>query len=360
MEIEKRVNRILEKYDICDTCLGRQFHSLYPNKSNREIGEFLKSKFPEYKKRGQCYLCNDIFENLDSYIRRIERKLKEYEFNSFLIGSEFSGELISKEEKFWEEQGVDFCEAIKSNFNREIGIKLKNSLGKKIDFENPDLMIIIKVGENKIKLQISPLYVEGGYKKILPRREIQKIIERAFLRKSRAKKVIFYSVGRLEKKVITSCYRPFLLKLKSPVKRRLNLKEIEEKINQNKSIKIGKLKYSGKEKIDDFKKKFLISYSIVLEFKDLREKNRKQMERELSNLKNRRIYQNLKGKVRRPKINKVRVRWKRKKLILFLQTTEEFSISDFIDKSKPNLKNIIGEKFKVKEICIRNYKKLRK
>jgi len=354
MELEKKVKKILENYNLCDTCLGRQFHELYPKKSNREIGKELRKKL-KYKNIGKCYLCNNIFGKLNKYVEKILKKLKGYEFKTFLIGSIFPEDLISREEEFWEEYGVEFCEAIKTNFNREIGKKLKKLLKKNIEFENPDIMLIIDLKKNKIIMQVSSLYIKGEYKKILPKGKVQTIIEKILLKKSKSKRSIFYSAGRLEKEVIISCYRPFIIKLKSPIKRKLNLKEVRDLINKNKSLKVSSLKYVGKEELEELiNSKFLITYLIILKLKKLNEK--KEIKEKLHKLEGKKIHQNLKNKVRKLRIQKIKLKFEKNNLILELKVPSTFSINSFLNS---NLRDIIGN-FKIKKIIIKNYEKIKK
>ena len=359
MEIRKRVKSILKKHNICDTCLGRQFHNLYPKKTNMEIGRMLKSGF-NYKKDEECYFCGGFFENFEDNLRKIEEELKKYEFRTFLVGSEFPKELINREEKLWEENGVDLCEAIKTNLNREVGIALKERIKKDVEFRSPDIMVIVDLENNKTVIQSSPLYIKGRYKKILPKEKVQKIIEKAFLEKSKSQAVTFYSIGRLEENVVTNFYKPFVVKLKSPMKRELNLKDLEKKINKNEFIKVKGLEYSDKEEITEIKKKYLISYSAVLEFDKLNDEETNKILENLKKVKGKKIHQELKNKIRRPKLNKLKANFDNHKLILELESTEIFSINDFLEKSKPNLKDTIGKKFRVMEIVMDDCKKLKK
>ena len=358
MELENlksRVENLLKKYNLCDTCLGRQFHELYP-KNNEELGRKLR-KMCNYEKKGKCYLCNDIFVNIDKIVKKIKKKLENYEFKTFVIGSKFPEELISREEEVWEENGIEFCESIKTNFNKTVGTRLKKLLRKKIKFENPDIMIIVDLKTNKIDLQISPLYIEGNYKKILPKGKVQKIIEKILLKKSKAKKVVFYSIGRLEENVVTSCYRPFAVKLKNPIKRRLNLRKVKEEINKSKEIKVGKLKYSSQENVLELnRKEFIVTYFVVLKFKKIEKEEAKNIIKRLN--KKIKICQTIKNKVRKYTIRIRKVKFENNKLILVLETPKSFSINSFLKDSKPNLGEIINKEFKIKEIVIKKYRKL--
>ena len=349
MELEnlkKRVENLLKKYNLCDTCLGRQFHELYP-RSNEKLGRKLREMCGNLGKKGKCYLCNDIFSNIDEIIKKIRKKLENYEFRTFVVGSKFPGELISREEEIWEENGIELCESIKTNFNKTVGTRLKKILRKKIKFENPDIMIIVDLKDNKIDLQISPLYIEGSYKKILPKEKVQRIIENILMKKSKARGVAFYSIGRLEENVVTSCYRPFGIKLKNPIKRRLNLRKVKEEINKSKEIKLGKLKYSTREKILELKRiNFNVSYLLTLKLrKKLGKKEMEEIKKKLSKLKT--VSQTLKNKIRKNAIKIKKIKFENKKLVIFLEAPKNFSINSFLKDSEPNLQEIINEEFNV-------------
>ena len=369
MELIERVRKILEEYYICDECLGRQFHALLPKIPNREKGRILrkyaimdsvfKDKKTKFKKGETCCLCNNTFDKMDFYVDKVKKKIEKYEFSTMLIGSKIPAKLISDEEDFWEEEGVDFCEAIKSDFNREIGYRIRNLTNKKIEFENPDLMMIVNLDNNEIDLQISPLYIMGKYKKRLPKEKLQNIINDALVKNSKACEAVFYSIGRLEQNVTTSCYRPFVVMLKNPEKRKLDLKEIRKKINKLKSISVSDLDYSNRNEIDNMKnEKITATYSITLEVS--KKLDIKEAKKKLMKLKNKRVTQFLKQKTRNPYIRKINARVSGKNLIISMESTVGFSVNSFLEgKSKPNLKKLIGEHFKIKKIILKNYQTMK-
>jgi len=368
MDLAERVKEILEKYYICDECLGRQFHNIIPKIRNREKGRILRTfvlfsylhnkEEVKIKKEGECYLCKNMFNKIDFYLNEIKKRLKDYEYNSFLIGSKIPKELISREEEFWDENGVDFCEAMKSSFNREIGYRLRKETKKKIKFENPDIMIVVDPEKNEIDLQISPLYIKGSYKKKTKKGKVQKLIENTLVKKSSASESIFYSIGRLEQNVITSCYRPFIIMLKNPKKRKLGLKKIKQEINKSKSISVSNLSYSNKDSLDEMKnEKITASYLATLEFnKKFGKEEFKEIRKKLISLRNKRVLQFLKKKTRKPYIRRLKVKVSGRKLIIDVESTVGFSINSLL---KGKIKKLIGKDFKIKEIILKNYRKMK-
>ncbi len=362
----ERVVEILKKYDICDDCLGRQFHELNPKIPNKEKGEILRNyaiinstytgKKIEFKKNENCCLCNNIFSKIDFYVQKVKKELEKYEYETFLIGSKIPAELVSKEEDFWEENGVDLCEAIKSDFNRALGISVRKEINHRMRFENPDIMAVVDIENNKINLQISPLYIQGSYKKKTVKGKVQVSIESTLLKHTGGAEAIFYSIGRLEQNVITSCYRPFVIMLKNPKIRKPALTKMRGEINKLKFVSVSKLSSSDREDIDKLKnEKITASYRITIEFrKKFKDDEIKEIKKKLINLKNRRVLQFLKQKTRNPYIRRMNVKVSGKKFIIDIESTVGFSVNSFLDgKSKPNLTKLIGRDFKVKEIVLK-------
>ena len=365
----ERIVEILKKYDICDDCLGRQFHELNPKIPNREKGKILrnyaiinstyKEEKTEFKKNENCCLCNNIFSKIDFYVQEVKKELEKYEYETFLIGSKIPAELVSKEEDFWEENGVDLCEAIKSDFNRALGISVRKEINHRMRFENPDIMAVIDIENNKINLQISPLYIQGSYKKKTIKRKVQLSIENTLLKHTKATEAVFYSIGRLEQNVVTNCYRPFVIMLKNPKIRKLALTKMRGEINKLKFVSVSKLSSSNREDIDKLKnEKITASYRITIEFrKKFKEDEIKEVKKKLVDLKNRRVLQFLKQKTRNPYIRRMNVKVDGKKFTINVESTVGFSVNSFLDgKSKPNLTKLIGREFKVKEIVLKKYR----
>jgi tRNA pseudouridine synthase 10 len=287
--------------------------------------------------------------------------MKDYEYDTFLVGSIFPADTIANEEDFWEEHGIDSCESIKSNFNRSVGLKFREKTGKVIEFENPDIMAIIDVEKDEIILQIAPLYIKGGYKKLLPKSKVQKYIEGTLMEKTLGKEAIFFSVGRLEENTLTSTYRPFVLMIRSPQKRKLKLSKIRKEINERKSLQVSKLALSNKEGLDSMKSdKIAANFMIILNFESLTEDDKKEINEALKSLKRKRVIQILKQTVRKPYMRKVVPKFDGNKLNLEIETTVGFSVNSFLSgKSRPSVEKLISKKFEVESIILRRFKTMK-
>jgi len=316
--------KILEKYPLCNNCLGRQFALLAKGVSNYDRGFSLKLSLTmeahKLIKKGylelgvkilrilaengnfnyaltilnelgygaklnikSCYLCNNIFSKLDLLADRIIQKLSEYEFSSFLVGSRIPGEIAEKEDALKSEFNIDFGESFKSEFNRELGKKIQLLTGKEVDFSTPDIVIIVDLVNNKIEINPSPLFIYGRYRKLvrgIPQctwicsncrgvgcekcnftgkkypTSIQELIASPILEFTQGKCIVFHGAGRedVDARMLGNG-RPFIVEVKEPKKRFIDLKKLEERINENAKgmVEVLNLRFSNRQEIKKLK-----------------------------------------------------------------------------------------------------------
>ena len=186
------------------------------------------------------------------YKNRILKKLKKFEFNTFLIG------VISGEEK---------NNQVEKPFKKSLGKILEEKLGKKVDFKDPDILILIDLKNKKINYQIKPLYIFGRYQKVVSgipqtkwkrkkfKTSVQEEIGNPLLKITLGKNHSFHGCGREDIDVITSGNgRPFVIEIIDPKIRTFDFKKAQEEINKNsKLVKVKNLSPTNKEKIKEIK-----------------------------------------------------------------------------------------------------------
>jgi tRNA pseudouridine synthase 10 len=209
MDILEKALEMLEKYPLCDHCLGRQFALLGHNIENDERGRALKLALTlkahmavlSKEKNGvkilkilatngfsktavellqkmkkhvvgksipkMCFLCEDKFKILDEVAEKALRELDGYEYGSFLVGIELPVAVEEREDEFRAELGVCYGENMRNEFGRAIGKKIAEYSGKTVDYRKPDVVLLINPFTEKIRLQPNPLYIAGRYKKLV-------------------------------------------------------------------------------------------------------------------------------------------------------------------------------------------------
>ncbi|MCZ7361721.1 MAG: tRNA pseudouridine(54/55) synthase Pus10, partial [Candidatus Methanoperedens sp.] len=106
MTILDTARKILHEGPICDHCLGRQFAKLSTGLSNDRRGRAIKlvlamqasaDKDDELLEtlrktdENKCWVCNDLFTHLDTWVQRVDSSLSDYEYDNFLVGTKVTG-----------------------------------------------------------------------------------------------------------------------------------------------------------------------------------------------------------------------------------------------------------------------------
>lgn len=208
-----------------------------------------------------CYICGGTLtvENLDQIARASVDELKSYEFSSLLVGSKVPLPVREKEDKIRAEFGVTTGEDIKRNINREVGKRISDITGVEAAFHNPDVTVTVDLFAQKQMVESNPLFIGGRYRKLsrnLPQsvwicplclgrgcddcsgtgrkypESISEMIGLPSVAHFKASDFKFHAAGREDVDVaMLGSGRPFVLELKSPLKRRGDFGELEKEIN---------------------------------------------------------------------------------------------------------------------------------
>ncbi|MBD3213723.1 MAG: tRNA pseudouridine(54/55) synthase Pus10 [Candidatus Lokiarchaeota archaeon] len=331
MSIFEKVLEIYANRYLCKPCLGRMFSLLGTNTTNeerasslllsitmenhqkllsgttneREIAvrdlkilaqnanyatalKILKKEGIEFSQKNtelECYLCKNIFNNLEDYAQKAQKKLSDFEFDTLLVGTSPEAEIVNKEDKFKSKLQLIEAESFKSHFNREVGKILSEKLKKEPEFQYPDITIIYTVGYDScsIRLLIRSLFIYGRYKKLIRgipqtkwpcgkcngkgceecdftgkqyQTSVEELISPAFIRSAQAEGSKFHGAGREDIDVrMLGSGRPFVLELINPKVRSLDLEAIRRKVNSlnEGKVEINELRYSDKKEVVQLK-----------------------------------------------------------------------------------------------------------
>ena len=263
------VEEILQKTDgkICRHCFGRMLSKTIDGKDNPSRAESLNLDLNE----DECIICGNIFKKIDDKLfDKIYDKLDflKVEFDSFVVGSRIPKEIQQKDEKFIKSLNLD-VEPIKKEINRIIGKRLENELKKEVNFEKPDIIVNVNlIKEPKVRVQINPIFIEGKYNKLIrgiPQTKwpcgkckgrgceecnftgkqypcsVEELISEHILKATNGYEAKFHGAGREDIDVLMlGSGRPFVLEIKEPRIRKIDLSKLENEINE---INQGKTQY---------------------------------------------------------------------------------------------------------------------
>jgi tRNA pseudouridine synthase 10 len=273
MELDEQVNRILAYGEICDHCLGRFFGKRSFGLTNAERGhglrvaQALRENVPFKPHDGTCWICHDLFADLEMWAGRVVESLSGIEHSTFLIGTRVPPLMAESEELVWSDLGLDGPEPLKSEVNREVGKAVSAITGKEADLSRPDVVAILDLARGAVELEISPLFFRGRYRKLergIPQTRwpcrvcrgagcercgftgkmypdsVEELIGRTAAEAFGADDAILHGAGRedIDARMLGTG-RPFVMEMVAPRRRTVDLAALEEAVNAAAAGRVG-------------------------------------------------------------------------------------------------------------------------
>jgi tRNA pseudouridine synthase 10 len=290
--------KTIKKYQLCDNCVGRLFRELKKVDTNKKKGESIRNKLKIDKKISSidCWLCQGLIDEIPHFAHLISESLKNYEFNTFLVGSKVDEDIILKEKDLWDLIKSEDSESIKMEINREIGKILEKKLGKIVDFLTPEIMAVVDTAYDVVNLQIKSIFIYGRYKKLkrgIPQTKwfckfcrgigcracnykgklydtsVEELISKEAINLSKGTDESFHGSGREDiDALMLGNGRPFVLEIKNPKIRTIDLILYKKRTNEDSKgiIEINNLRLTNDEEIVRIKSsEFNKIYKIVVE-----------------------------------------------------------------------------------------------
>ena len=222
----------------------------------------LECKIVEAEK---CIYCNGILWRIEEFCRKILDDLKDYEFESFLVGTRLEGSLKALEEFLAEKYGLEAERSIRYQLNRELSLELQKA-GKITEFNKPDVTILFNPETMEFEYNIRSLYISGRYIKRVRNisqtrwtcskckgkgceecnfqgkkyyTSVEELIAEPCIEVLGGENAFLHGAGRedVDARMLGNG-RPFVLEIVKPKKRKVDLKELESLINDKASPKV--------------------------------------------------------------------------------------------------------------------------
>jgi tRNA pseudouridine synthase 10 len=300
----KVFTKLASKFILCDGCFGRQFSLLAPGIDKWELGHSIKTALflcalIQHEKNGKrgsfnllkalaksgfgpaiaylrdrcgavmevepCYICGtDIRQALEKTVVSVTERLKTVEVRTFKSGSSLSSSLIRREDEVKRTLKIPWGESIKNFINSYLDHEISKSLKISTDVDEPDVMFIVNPFNGDIKITLFPLYLRGRYRKLVkgisqtrkrgkdPLSSVEGMIASVLVPETGAADLTFHGAGREDvDALMLGNGRPFVIEVREPARRSLDLKALERKINEafQGKIEILGLKYASKKDI---------------------------------------------------------------------------------------------------------------
>ena len=243
-------NKIIKKYNLCDYCLGRLFTKQLRLSSNKILGKKLKNG---RESNHSCYICKNLFDNLDHFLKLMLDSSFDYKFRTFSIGTIIKPSIVDRDDALKSEFKLKGIDGIKSDITKELG-KLFSKKTKKIaNYIDPDIIFTVNLKEPSCNLRSKPIVISGRYTKskrgysqkqkscdncsgkgcrtcnfhgISEFNSVEGVISKLIFKKFGGTTTKFTWIGGEDKSsLVLGSGRPFIVKLQNPLKRKITLSD---------------------------------------------------------------------------------------------------------------------------------------
>ena len=247
-------NKIVKKYDLCDQCLGRLFSKQLHLSSNKLLGKKLKNG---YDSKNKCYVCKNLFYNLDHFLKLMLSSSFNYVFNTYGVGVMIKPSIVDRDDFLRSKYKLKGIDSVKTDITKELIKLFSKKTNKMIDPLDPEITFTLNLKDESCQLRSKSITVSGRYiksKRGIPQKQkscgncsgkgcricdfhgisefdsVEGIISKLFFKKFGGTTAKFTWIGGEDNSsLVLGNGRPFFVKIKNPFKRKIKL--FDEKFN---------------------------------------------------------------------------------------------------------------------------------
>ena len=157
-------NQILKKHELCDNCLGRLFSKQLHLSSNKLLGKKLKKNQNFTQK---CYICKNIFDNLNYFLKMMLDVSSDYSYNTFSVGTMVKPSIIDRDDYIRSKYKLKGIDGIKTDITKELGILFSRKTKNIVDNLNPEVIFTVNLKDESCQLRSKSVTLYGRYVKTL-------------------------------------------------------------------------------------------------------------------------------------------------------------------------------------------------
>ncbi|RAP52327.1 MAG: tRNA pseudouridine(54/55) synthase Pus10 [Methanosphaera sp. rholeuAM270] len=374
----------IDEYKLCSRCLSR-----------------ISRKFRKTEGNEKCSVCDNLLLHEEEIYQLIYNKIHRLgiEFDTFYIACQVNYDKLNIAQKnIHKSVNYQGNNGLKKQLRKDLSKMLSDKMGKTIDYKNPEVVINIKIRKKAFPhnpypeisnltafIDSNPLFIEGKYRKLvrgIPQTKwpcteckgkgcelcnhtgqqykdtVEGLIGKHLIKMAKGKEIKFHGSGREDIDVLMLGEgRPFVIEVKYPFKRNIDLKLLRRVVNSHSDgkIEINDLKFVDNNRRASIKKSSTESYKVysaIAEFENgLTSNDIKKIEK-LSVIEQRtpnRVAHRRADKIRTRKIMKIEVeRISSKKLRLLIKCQGGLYIKELISgdngRTQPSVSGITNNK----------------
>ena len=247
-------NNIIEKYDLCDNCLGRLFLKQFRLSSNKLLGKKLKNG---YDSKNKCYICKNLFYNLEPFLKLMINSSSNYVFKTYGLGVMIKPSIVDRDDFIKSKYKFKGIDSVKTDITKELIKVFSKKTNKILDSLDPEITFTVNLKDESCQLRSKSITISGRYiksKRGIPQKQIscgncsgkgcricdfhgisefesvEGIISKLLFKKFGGTTAKFTWIGGEDNSsLVLGNGRPFFAKIKNPSKRKPSLSD--EKFN---------------------------------------------------------------------------------------------------------------------------------
>jgi tRNA pseudouridine synthase 10 len=141
-------------------CLGRLFSKQMHLSSNKLLGKKLNQNSTQ-----KCYVCKNLFENLNHFLKLMIDKSSDYSFKTFSIGVMIKPSIVDRDDSIRSQYKLKGIDSIKTDITKEIGKLYSKKTKKTIDHLDPDVTFTLNFKDESCELRSKSITLSGRYVK---------------------------------------------------------------------------------------------------------------------------------------------------------------------------------------------------
>jgi tRNA pseudouridine synthase 10 len=242
--------KIIKKYDLCDYCLGRLFSKQLRLSSNKLLGKKLKNNLDSVEK---CYICKNLFDNLEHFLKLMLDTSSSYVFKTFSVGTIIKPSIVDRDDFIRSQYKLKGIDSIKTDITKELSRLYSRKTKREIEHIDPEATFTVNLKEELCQLRTKPITISGRYVKSqrgYPQKQrscdncsgkgcricdfhgianfesIEGVISKLIFKKFGGTTAKFTWMGGEEKaSLVLGSGRPFFVKIQNPLRRKSRLSD---------------------------------------------------------------------------------------------------------------------------------------
>jgi tRNA pseudouridine synthase 10 len=278
----------LVRIGCCDACLGRCGGKQRFGQTMQESGLEIRNEIEEQDSHLSsaridvplCPMCENLFEEVEVLADVILEQIEGIDIGRLQLGARFPKDQIDTEEALRKKFAAGGSEPLKSALVNDIGRTLSGQLtNSKLVNDTPEALVLMDVLTLSVEVDLRAVYIYGRYRKLtrgIPQtrwpcrmckgrscescqftglqyeKSVQDLIGNPLLELFEAEEHAFHGMGRED--IDVRCLgrgRPFVIEMKNPKKRSMNVQELEKCINEyaNGDVQVSSIRESSRSEV---------------------------------------------------------------------------------------------------------------